>query len=65
MSLKFTDGEEFDLQGRLRAEKRRDSWYVMGEGMLIPVASFDEAQTTIATLKNSDKEGFSVSDRDE
>lgn len=36
-TLKFTDGEEFDLSGSLRKECRKDGWYVLGEGRLIPV----------------------------
>jgi hypothetical protein len=36
-TLKFSDGEEFDLSGPLRKEHRTDGWYVLGENKLIPV----------------------------
>ena len=36
-TLKFSDGEEFDLSGPFRKECRIDGWYVIGENMLIPV----------------------------
>jgi hypothetical protein len=42
-TLKFSDGEEFDTSGPLRPEKRFDGWYVIGNGMLIPVDSREEA----------------------
>ena len=41
--LRFSDGEEFDTSGPLRAEERFDGWYVVGNGMLIPVDSEEEA----------------------
>jgi hypothetical protein len=36
-TIKFSDGEEFDLSGSFRKECRKDGWYVLGEKMLIPV----------------------------
>lgn len=36
-TLKFTDGEEFDVTGPLRLEKRYDGWYVLGNNKMIPV----------------------------
>jgi hypothetical protein len=36
-TLKFSDGEEFDLSGPLRKEHRVDGWYVLGENRMIPV----------------------------
>lgn len=45
-TLKFTDGETFDLSGELRAEERYDGWYVLGENRMIPVNDeFDAIQT--------------------
>jgi hypothetical protein len=38
-TLKFTDGEVFDLSGPLRLEERFDGWYVVGNNKLIPVRS--------------------------
>lgn len=48
--LKFSDGEEFDTSGPLRKEERRDGWYVIGEGKLIPVKDENEADKLINTL---------------
>ena len=45
--LRFNDGMTFDTSGPLRAECRSDGWYVLGEGMLIPVASREEAESYI------------------
>ena len=42
-TLKFSDGEEFDLSGSFRKECRLDGWYVLGENMLIPVKDEQEA----------------------
>ena len=36
-TLKFSDGEEFDVTGPLRLEKRYDGWYVLGNNRMIPV----------------------------
>jgi len=46
-TLKFSDGEEFDTSGELRTEKRRDGWYVIGNGHLIPVDSEEEGKEVI------------------
>jgi hypothetical protein len=50
--LKFTDGETFDTSGELRKEKRYDGWYVLGQGMLIPVQDEEEADRVINSHKN-------------
>jgi hypothetical protein len=49
-TLKFTDGEVFDLSGELRAEERYDGWYVLGENKMIPVTDKDDAELTIKKL---------------
>ena len=41
--LRFSDGEEFDTSGPIRKEERRDGWYVIGGGQLIPVRDEEEA----------------------
>lgn len=46
-TLKFTDGEEFDLSGSLRKEHRADGWYVLGDNMMIPVKDEKEADDYI------------------
>ena len=50
-TLKFSDGEEFDTSGKLRTEERKDGWYVIGEGKLIPVESKEEGEILIKKLK--------------
>ena len=50
--LKFSDGETFDTSGPLRKEKRHDGWYVLGQGMLIPVKDEVEADKVINSHKN-------------
>ena len=49
--LKFSDGEEFDLQTELHKEHRKDGWYVVGQNMLIPVKDEDEADEYIKKHK--------------
>jgi hypothetical protein len=47
-TLKFSDGEEFDLSGSYRKECRKDGWYVLGENKLIPVRDEREADEYIS-----------------
>ena len=49
--LRFTDGEEFDLSGPIRKERRHDGWYVLGGGQLIPVRDEEEADEVIKRVK--------------
>jgi hypothetical protein len=46
-TLKFSDGEGFDLSGPLRKEHRTDGWYVLGENKLIPIKDEQEADEYI------------------
>ena len=48
--LRFTDGEDFDTEGELRIEARRDGLYVLGGGMMIPVDSRQEGEELIREL---------------
>ena len=50
--LRFSDGMEFDLSGDLRIVHRRDGWYVVGRGMLIPVADREEGDLMVAQMKD-------------
>jgi len=66
--LKFNDGEEFDLSGPFRVEKRYDGWYVVGENRLIPVR--DEAEGLLYIQEQNedlgpeyDSAGFTEEDR--
>lgn len=47
-TLKFSDGMEFDLSGPLRVELRSDGYYVLGQGMMMAVDTFEEGQKVIA-----------------
>jgi len=53
--LKFSDGESFDTSGPLRKEERYDGWYVLGQGLLIPVKDEQEADKVINQLKPINK----------
>lgn len=45
--LRFSDGVSFNLDGELRVERRRDGYYVVGQGMLMAVDSRDEGEQFI------------------
>lgn len=49
-TLRFTDGMEFNVGGQLRTERRRDGWYVVGNGMLIPVDSAADGEDLIRRM---------------
>ena len=55
-TLKFSDGEEFDLSGSLRKEHRADGWYVLGENKRIPVK--DKKETDEYISKHSTLSSF-------
>ena len=40
--LRFSDGITMDTSGKLRLKEEYDGWYVIGEGMMIPVNSIEE-----------------------
>ena len=48
--LRFSDGEDFDTTGELRLECRSDGWYVVGQGMLMPVDSRKEGEELIQEM---------------
>lgn len=52
-TIRFNDGMSFDTSGEYRTTRRSDGLYVVGHGMLIPVADYDEANTLIAELKGA------------
>lgn len=56
MSIKFNDGVEFNTVGEYRIERRRDGYYVVGNGMLLPIDSYKEGREIIERLA-SKKEG--------
>ncbi|MBK26067.1 MAG: hypothetical protein CME70_18870 [Halobacteriovorax sp.] len=49
--LKFNDGMTFDTSGPIRAERRKDGWYVLGDGMLCAVDCMADALKLVFELK--------------
>ena len=49
--IKFSDGINVDTNGPLRPLKLPDGWYVVGEGMLVPMGSQEEAVEDIKLMK--------------
>tara|TARA_Y100001970_G_scaffold258220_1_gene337886 strand:- start:192 stop:383 length:192 start_codon:yes stop_codon:yes gene_type:complete len=63
MTLKFSDGVEFNTSGPLRVTRRSDGYYVTGKGLLVPVNSYKEGQDFIHKENNENatpKEGTNV-----
>ncbi len=54
--LTFSDGMSFDTSGPLRTIRKNDGWYVVGQGMLIPVEDEKAAQSIIQQLSTEEKE---------
>ena len=57
MSIRFTDGMSFDTGGPLRIQRRRDGYYVVGQGMLCPVDSPEEGRKLIQQLQGEECNG--------
>lgn len=54
MDLLFSDGLSIEkVQGPLRRERLIDGWYVVGQGMVIPVASKEEADQEIRAIQTA------------
>ncbi len=53
--LRFNDGVNIDTSGELRILRLRDGYYVVGEGMCIPVADREEARETIKEMKSESR----------
>jgi hypothetical protein len=51
MTLRFSDGEEFDPRGELRIESRKDGLYVLGQGHLIPIDTREEGERIIREMR--------------
>lgn len=49
--LTFSDGETFDLSGELRVELRSDGWYVLGQGTMMAVNTYQEGLEWISRKK--------------
>ena len=52
--LRFNDGVNIDTDGPLRMLHLKDGYYVVGQGMCIPVADREEALAVIEEMNNSD-----------
>ena len=50
--LRFIDGITIELGGDLRAVDLHDGWYVVGHGMLIPVADREEGNRLVKEMKS-------------
>ena len=50
-TLKFSDGEEFDTSVELQLTLRKDGWYILGNGHLIPVKDIDEGRKRLKEMK--------------
>ena len=53
--LRFSDGEEFDTSVELQLTLRKDGWYVIGNGLLIPVRDLDEGRKELKKQKEKRK----------
>ena len=50
--MRFSDGMKFDTSGPLRLTRRSDGWYIIGEGMLMPVDSPEEGREIIKEMQS-------------
>ena len=48
--MEFTDGVKFNTEGLLRVVRKSDGLYVVGNGMLIPVATEEEGKKLVLQL---------------
>ena len=53
--LRFNDGVNIDTSGPLRVLRLRDGYYVVGEGMCIPVESREEALELIREMSHGNE----------
>ena len=53
--LYFDDGFTIDTGGGLRVIRRSDGYYVVGDGVLIPVDGMMDGLNLIDDMKNSDR----------
>jgi hypothetical protein len=54
--MQFSDGMSFDTSGPLRTICKSDGLYVVGNGLLIPVEDYNEAEALIEKLSPKAKE---------
>ena len=53
--LRFSDGEEFDTSVELQLYLGKDGWYVIGNGLLIPVPNINEGRKELKRQKEKQK----------
>ena len=53
--IRFSDGMSFDTSGPLRTVHKSDGLYVVGNGMLLPVNDYAEAEYLIKKLSPINK----------
>ena len=53
--MRFSDGMTFDTAGPLRTVRKSDGLYVVGNGMILPVNDYTEANELIQKLKPINK----------
>ena len=51
--LRFNDGIEIDTSGELRLLELYDGWYVVGEGLLIPVDSEEKGRDMVELMRQN------------
>jgi len=55
-NIKFSDGMEFDTSSsNYYLTRRSDGWYVVGKGMLCPVASIKEGREYIQEMNTLER----------
>lgn len=52
--IKFSDGVEFETNGKCRIENRSDGLYVVGNGMLCSVDSYEEGYALIKSIQKEE-----------
>ena len=50
--LRFSDGMSIDTSGELRVIRKSDGYYVVGEGMCIPVDSREDGKSVIEEMRS-------------
>ena len=53
--MRFNDGMSFDTSGPLRITMKSDGFYVVGQGMLIPIRDAEEGRQLIEQFSKEDR----------
>lgn len=53
--MRFNDGMSFDTSGPLRITVKSDGFYVVGQGMLIPIRDAKEGRQLIEQFSKEDR----------